>query len=651
MKKIIPLLIIFLTSGICFSQQTSVVAKRVEAKDSVKINDRWVKLVNNDTTPLDGQARDIMTSNAVYDFVNERTLQLWLGLADTAANLRLLQGTPTCENKLLTEWNVSWQGVGFNYSVHGGLSDGTGRYQIVCVQYTADSATVTFSAADPDEDRIDIIYLDATGVHTREGDLSAPGTAVRPTVNVDEILLTEVLIAAGTTAPNLTQLIVYDDNLGESTVTNTGTTTNADNTTNTYVGTKSVNVTNITHNDQIFFTKLPSLSTWNVLGFDGLTLSIRLKATMPTNANLGIALQVGTTTSGTEVIVPLVKTNSSSYQQISIPISAFGNMANTNITRVRFRYIRTASGANYTGFYLDYIFFVDGFTGGPSSGSTATFTLNPMVGFTSTPTATQQSPGTWTLTPVGYSSLDNFLSPDGWQNLPEILSAIGTLDGRAKTADGADVDEEEIFLQTVDDTYPGLMTPAMFSKLDSNYYITNLDVAANSDSLVRPVTANITGVKGLKDSTGIGFAVYDDYIAIYATGDGGGGFFTSSASTGATTQDADGNSFNITNIAGFSLQGSTSGSTITLSEIYEAGDLLQIQIGDGDQTISIHTEFELQQASISLNKTDASMTFDSDTGKYWMMDVPEFSDNAAAITGGLTAGRIYRTSDALKVVH
>jgi len=524
MKKIIPLLIIFLTSGICFAQQTSVVAKRVEAKDSVKINDRWVKLVNNDTTPLDAQARDIMTSNAIYDFVTGRTIELWLGLADTAANLRLLQGTPTCENKLLTEWNVSWQGVGFNYSVHGGLSDGTGRYQLLCVQYTADSATVTFPAADPDQDRIDIIYLDATGVHTREGELSAPGTAVRPTIDVDEILLTEVLVAAGATTPPLTQLLVYDDNLGESTVTNTGTTTNPDNTTNTFIGTKSVNVTNITHNDQIFFTKLPSLSTWNVLGFDAITLSIQLKATMATNANLGVALQVGTTTVGTEVIVPLVKTNSSSYQQISIPLSVFGNIANTNITRVRFRYIRSASGANYTGFYLDYINFVDGIVGGPG-GTTATFTLNPMVGFTSTPTATQQSPGTWTLTPTGYSSLDNFLSPDGWQNLPQILSAIGTLDGRAKTADGAEVDEEEIFLQTADDTYPGLMTPAMFTKLDSNYYITNLDVYPNSDSLVRPVSANITGVKGLKDSTGIGFAVYDDYIAIYATGGSGGGRF------------------------------------------------------------------------------------------------------------------------------
>jgi len=644
MKKILLILTVLFCSAASFAQQTSVVAKRVEAKDSVKINDRWVKLVNNDTTPLDAQTRDIMTSNAIYDFVTGRTIELWLGLADTAANLRLLQGTPTCENKLLTEWNVSWQGAGYNYSVHGGLSDGTGRYQLLCVQYTADSATVTFDSSDADQDRIDIIYLDATGVHTREGELSAPGTAVRPTVDVDEILLTEVLIAAGSNEPPLTTLLVYDDNLGESTVTNTGTTTNPDNTTNTFIGTKSLNVTNITHNDQIFITKLPGLSTWNVLGFDALTLAIRLKANMPTNANLGVALQVGTTTVGTEVIVPLVKTNSTSYQQISIPLSAFGNMANTSITRVRFRYIRTASGANYTGFYLDYINFVDGIVGGPG-GPTATFTLNPMVGFTSTPTATQQSPGTWTLTPTGYSSLDNFLSPDGWQNLPQILSAIGTLDGRAKTADGAEVDEEEIFLQTVDDTYPGLMTPAMFSKLDSNYYITNLDVYPNSDSLVRPVSANITGVKGLKDSTGIGFAVYDDYIAIYATGGGGGGrfgFAGEDVTSGGADRDFDFEDDN------FLIHGDGAGRDFVIQQDEAAGGFTaQLRVYSQEASL-LQTDLG-DQTKIAVGV--AGVVLSSWQGLYRIENITEYTDNADAISGGKTTGNLYRTGDILKIVH
>ena len=32
-------------------------------------------------------------------------------------------------------------------------------------------------------------------------------------------------------------------------------------------------------------------------------------------------------------------------------------------------------------------------------------------------------------------------------------------------------------------------------------------------------------------------------------------------------------------------------------------------------------------------------------------DTPEYADNAAALSGGLTAGQIYRTGDNLKIVH
>lgn len=425
-----------------------------------------------------------------------------------------LQGNDQiCQNRLISDWNVSWQGVGFNYSVHGGLTNGQGTFQIGCSFYTGDSATVTFSTADPDEDRIDIIYLDADGVQVREGDLAAPGTAVRPTVDADEILLTEVLVAAGATTPTLTQLIVYNENT-ESVVTNTGTTTNGANTTFVFIGTLNTNVTNITHNDQVFFTKAPPASTWNVLGYDGLSLTIRLKATMPTNANLGVALQVGTTTSGNEVIVPLVKTNSSSTQQISIPLSAFGNMANTNITRVRFRYIRGASGANYTGFYLDYIYFVDGFSTGPSP--QAVFTFNPPVEFQVTPTNTQQSPGTWTMSYAPGVLAGQYYTREGFITLPDFVNDVGAFEGRAPTADGAVVDGNEIFFWPANATEPGMMTPAMFNKLDSNYYITN---SGDGDTLAWPLDVNITAIKSLKGAGGITITSTDTTVII----DGGGG--------------------------------------------------------------------------------------------------------------------------------
>jgi len=39
------------------------------------------------------------------------------------------------------------------------------------------------------------------------------------------------------------------------------------------------------------------------------------------------------------------------------------------------------------------------------------------------------------------------------------------------------------------------------------------------------------------------------------------------------------------------------------------------------------------------------------TDKPTFANVPEHADNAAAVAAGLTAGMVYRTTDALKIVH
>lgn len=441
--------------------------------------------------------------------------------------LNIGTGLPSniCRNQLLTEWSVSWQGSGYNFSVHGGLSDGTGSYQIGCDFYTADSLTVTLDPADDDKERIDVIYLDATGVHVLKGDTAVVGLALKPQVELDQIELSIVTVSPATTEPTLNQFIVYDENTGESNVTNVGTTTDPNNATNVFIGTKSLNVTNINDPtggtaDFVYFTK--PTGSWNVLGFDGFTFSILLKEIMSASANLAIRLEVGTTAVSTEVTIPLVKTNITTYQQITIPITAFGNITNSEITRVRIRYVRAGNTATYTGFYFDYAYFVDGFSQ-PTSPGTAQFTFNPPVGFQVSPSNTQTSPGTWTMsaTPGSYGSLDNFYSPDGWQSLPQILSSIGTLDGRAKTANGAEVDEEEIFLQTVDATYPGLATPDMYDKIYNQiyqqYYLQNV---GDGDSLAIPINDTVTGIKSLKEGTGITFDITDSTITINSSGGG-----------------------------------------------------------------------------------------------------------------------------------
>lgn len=55
--------------------------------------------------------------------------------------------------------------------------------------------------------------------------------------------------------------------------------------------------------------------------------------------------------------------------------------------------------------------------------------------------------------------------------------------------------------------------------------------------------------------------------------------------------------------------------------------------------------------NINLNGNSGSIDFGASAGKFRFNEVPEFADNAAAISGGLNPTEIYRTDDNLKIVH
>lgn len=419
-----------------------------------------------------------------------------------------------CNNKLLTEWSVSWQGTGFNFSIHGGLTDGQGSYQIGCAIYQADSITVTNDPSDDDKERIDVFYLDATGVHILKGDTAAVGTALKPQVEADQIELSFVTIAPGSTEPTLTQLIVYDVNT-ESVVTNTGTTTDPNNATNVFRPTLSVNVTNINNGDVVFFTKAPALSTWNILGFDALSFAIKLKATLVPAASIGVQLFVGTTAVSTEVILPLVKTNITTYQQISIPLAAFGNITNTSITRVRYRYIRPGNNTNYTGFYLDYIYFVDGIT--QPTAQPASFTIN----LTGHIPSTQQSPGVFNLSPTPGTATDYYSRAGSWVTFPDIPTNIGFIGDRAPNANrGITFDSDSVFLDSASATNWGVVSPEGYTRIWTNLYISNAE-SNIGDSLAFPKNDSTTGIKLLVAGSGVTLTDTDSTIVIAASGGGG----------------------------------------------------------------------------------------------------------------------------------
>ncbi len=57
------------------------------------------------------------------------------------------------------------------------------------------------------------------------------------------------------------------------------------------------------------------------------------------------------------------------------------------------------------------------------------------------------------------------------------------------------------------------------------------------------------------------------------------------------------------------------------------------------------------QTNVKVDDTNSTITNISVLGKYQFDNVAEYTDNAAALLGGLTTGMIYRTGDNLKIVH
>ena len=86
-------------------------------------------------------------------------------------------------------------------------------YALCCdnITRTTHDTTVTLTAADPDNPRIDAIILDQTGVNIVEG-IAASDPAL-PQTDSCQIVLTYVLINAGQTTPaNITSISIYDEN-------------------------------------------------------------------------------------------------------------------------------------------------------------------------------------------------------------------------------------------------------------------------------------------------------------------------------------------------------------------------------------------------------------------------------------------------------
>lgn len=429
----------------------------------------------------------------------------------------VLQGTPLAAelpDELIQPGYVTYSGTGLKFYISPSII----RVDGVIYGTTYDS--VTLSASDPDDPRKDVIYVATTGIEVAEG--TPAGPAAEPQLEAGQFKLTVIDVPATATTPGITTNIIWDENT-ESVVTNTGTTTDPDNTTNVYRLTKSVNVTNIGNGDIVHLT-LPS--TIDLNNYNSISGFIDLKAGMSGSASLRIRFFNGATAVSNEVVIGLNR-SSTDYQGWSVPLSQF-TFSNTFVDRVNIRYIHSGSVVVHAGFFLDYIHLVNG-----------------------------------------------FIQPGGGSGTP---LAIGPIDTKTPNSNGATIENGYLYFWNGTQQFPGLMSPSDKTKLDSiksDYLIIN---KGNGVYITVYENDSTIGVKSFKL---IGGTLIDTDSTFGVDLSGFGGFFSpDQTSTGNTTHDAGGFNFALNNVGDLGLN-SENTNLIANSDFTINGDSVRMNSTSG----------------------------------------------------------------------
>lgn len=247
-------------------------------------------------------------------------------------------------NSLTSGGGIAWS-TGYSYIVSAA------SYSIQGTAYTSPQTTVTLAAAHATLDRIDVIAVNtSSAVEVITGTASA--NPAIPAYNPDtQLPLGFVYVNHNTTAPpNVANTNVYLENT-EWTCTGSGTVNCAD-TTSPYAGSKDIKVTSAATSD---FVNLANGSPININTANNLVFFIK-NISVNSKRNLQLTWSLSGTVVGSPVVVSngvfgYSNTNTSAYQQIVIPISAFA-LNNSNIDSLK---ITTGGSGGTPSFYLDNI--------------------------------------------------------------------------------------------------------------------------------------------------------------------------------------------------------------------------------------------------------------------------------------------------------
>jgi hypothetical protein len=242
-------------------------------------------------------------------------------------------------------------------------------YYIGGTLYSAAEQTVTLTAADGSNPRIDVLALDITGDFVAVAGTAAAAPSEPDIDPATQIRLTFVIVpAAATSLAGVTTTNVYLENT-EWTSSSSGTTWALASTNNPYAGTKCVEATTLISGAYVQFDRGAPAAVDDI---DTLALFIRSKATWTAGRGLRVQWFAEGVAKGSPVTIApgywgFDSATTASYQLLSIPMSQFILPAGTLVDQLRL----TDFGGSI-GFYLDNIVLQNfGSTAqGPSSGLT-----------------------------------------------------------------------------------------------------------------------------------------------------------------------------------------------------------------------------------------------------------------------------------------
>lgn len=393
MKKILLLLLAFINISVAISQ-VKISAMPTATGNGVGV---WIPVLQggvNKKMLLDSVAKikDVYVRNDSI-FINKNNVEVFLYKNNSAEGIDSVTVAAGFVVDTLKQWNsgtattagyidksyqlasggiVTWSGSGLTYNISPAV------YYIDQVRYTSASQTVTLTAADPTNPRIDVFALDNTGTF-----LAIPGTPaatpVEPQIDpATQFYRAFAQINANDTIPTgVTIETIYDENTGapEWTGTTTGMTANFANTTAPSHLTKHVSTASWASTNTMVFTRSAS-TTAN--SFSTLTFRIRLLGTVAGNANISMQFLNGASVISSSVVLGSTHGFSKSvvgaYQAVTVQMSAF-SLSSFSADKLRF----TFSGTNSTGFYIDYIQWQGGVVNAGGTGTVAAGLANRLA--------------------------------------------------------------------------------------------------------------------------------------------------------------------------------------------------------------------------------------------------------------------------------